>query len=373
MLSISRRFRLKDFRLGLPADAPGLDIRFHEPFGESGEFVQPGPEGPSFIRIAVFRSESSPGEPNGTNQDPILEASIETAPPAPILSFFQSVLDGRFPEGVPDTPEVRHFFGDIKPGEPLTRSHDVSDYWMPPLVSSYTERQHARVLDYARRTAELFRWIIAEHEIDGRIYSPALSVPMWSLNGSPYSAIVPRMQLTIATLPPPTVPSQAALEILRKLGQIGRAAPVSDDIIREAFALRSSDPRAAVVLAVAAAEAAFRRLVADLVPNAEYLVQELQTPPLVTLLKHYLPKLPVRSAPRLVHIPKKTLTALEHAVNLRNAIVHKGATEPGEDATRAALRVASNLVRLFDYYSGETWALEFVDEELRTELALRAM
>jgi len=366
MFLLSRRFRLKDLRLALPSDRGAVDFRFHEPFDSTGAYVAPGPEGPTFIRVSIFPSETAPGEPGPPSSDAIEESAIEANPPQQVLTYFESVVDGRFPEDIPESPELRHFFGQIKPGDPIPPNHDVAEYWMPKTVAAYLETLHGKVIDYAQRVADLFRWATTGYHVDGRVYAPTLSVPMWSLSGSPTRPILLAVQMTIKSMLPPVVPIDAANGVVQSVGQLGESAPVADEIIREAWALRETNPRAAVVLAVASAEAGFRRLVSDLVPDARYLVEELQTPPLTLLLRNYLPKLPLRSTPRLAVVPRSVLRQLEAAVKLRNAIVHKGTRSPDHRAVEDALVVASDLVRLFDYYSGNQWALKFVTEETRS-------
>ncbi len=90
---------------------------------------------------------------------------------------------------------------------------------------------------------------------------------------------------------------------------------------------------------MAATETGFRRLVSDLVPDAQYLIGELQTPPIVQLLRNYLPELPLRSNPRLAVIPRSVLRKLQAAVQLRNAIVHKGTQTPDQQAVEQGLFV----------------------------------
>jgi hypothetical protein len=370
MLSISRRFRLKDVMPALPPEAAALEFRFHEPFDKAtGAYVAPGPEGPRFIRVSIFPSDRAPTEPGSPSTDAILESAMDTTPPRDVLTYFQSVAEGRFPEGIPESPELQQFFGPINPGDPLPPDREVSDLWMPKGVAAFVDDLHARLVDYARRVGDLFRWTTGAYHVDGSLYTAAGSLSMWSLNGSAARPILPStMLLTITRMAPPVVPTDAGTQVVQHFGQLGRSAPIADEIIRESWAVRQSNPRSAVVLAMAATEAGFRRLVSDLVPHAEYLVQELQTPPLTQLLKKYLPQLPLRSSPRLAVLPKSVMRKLTKAIELRNNIVHKGAQAPDEQAVEEAVAVASDLVRLFDYYAGNQWALDFVSEGVRSDL-----
>ena len=136
MFSLSRRFRLKDLRLALKTDMPAVDFRFHEPFDSSGAYVASGPEGPTFIRVSIFGSERAPDDPAQPSSDAIEESAVEANPPQEVLTYFQSVVAGRFPENIPESVELTHFFGQIKAGDPIPPNHDVAEYWMPKAVAA---------------------------------------------------------------------------------------------------------------------------------------------------------------------------------------------------------------------------------------------
>ena len=70
--------------------------------------------------------------------------------------------------------------------------------------------------------------------------------------------------------------------------------PLAHQLLREAWNLRHTNPRISVVIGVAAAEVGMKQLVAMLVPHARWLVEELPSPPLVPMMRHYLAELPIR-------------------------------------------------------------------------------
>jgi hypothetical protein len=207
---------------------------------------------------------------------------------------------------------------------------------------------------------------MGRYDVDGRLYSSFGSFLMWSLNGSPARPIHPEVRISIETQPPPVALPTNGLEFIRDYAQRSLSSPIADEIMREAFGLMDSNPRAAVVLAVSAVEARFRSLVADLVPDAAYLVEQLQTPPLEQLLVNYLPTLPFNTDVRPgFAIPTELRKQFSKAVSLRNKLVHRGAAAPSVGQTADALESAAELVRLFDYLSGQSWAIEWVSQETR--------
>jgi hypothetical protein len=71
----------------------------------------------------------------------------------------------------------------------------------------------------------------------------------------------------------------------------GIVDPTSEELLREAWTAQGANPRAGLLLAVAAVEVGFKEFVIDLVPEARWLTLNVQSPPLPRLLSHYLPEL----------------------------------------------------------------------------------
>jgi len=106
-----------------------------------------------------------------------------------------------------------------------------------------------------------------------------------------------------------------------------------------------------------------------LVPAARSLVEDLPTPPLVKMLKHSLPELPVR--PKVDpsrRCPKHIHAALDAAVQERNAIVHRGANPTTYLWT--ALSTIREFLYLLDFYEGHSWAKRQLSEATLMHLGL---
>ncbi len=89
------------------------------------------------------------------------------------------------------------------------------------------------------------------------------------------------------------------------------------------------NPRSAVVIGIAAAEVGLKQCIADLVPDAGWLIEKVQSPPLVDMLRKYLPQLPARLkiGDQVLPPPKAVLKGLERGVMLRNRIVHSSVAD----------------------------------------------
>ena len=77
-------------------------------------------------------------------------------------------------------------------------------------------------------------------------------------------------------------------EVVRKV-EAGSEEPLGRQLFREAWSQIGINPRSALVIGVAAAEVGLKRLIGMLIPAAEWLVQEVQAPPVRKILRDFLP------------------------------------------------------------------------------------
>lgn len=112
-----------------------------------------------------------------------------------------------------------------------------------------------------------------------------------------------------------------------------------------------------------------KQLIASLVPDARWLVEELPSPPLVPMMKHYLPDLPIRAPVEREHrCPRHLRSALQTAIEERNDVVHRGLS-PTADLRNTLTRIREFLY-LLDFYGGHEWAVAKLSEETRASLAI---
>jgi len=150
------------------------------------------------------------------------------------------------------------------------------------------------------------------------------------------------------------------------------AEPLAYDLLQEAEALSSKSPRSSLVIAIAAAEIGFKEAVADLVPEASWLVENVPAPPLYRMLTEYLPLLPVRGYlnGRSIKIPDSILSVLRKGVTLRNEMVHTNPKEVPPQTLSEVLENVRNLLRILDACRGQDWALRYINRSaLRQELS----
>jgi hypothetical protein len=151
-------------------------------------------------------------------------------------------------------------------------------------------------------------------------------------------------------------------ELVRKV-EAGAQEPLARQVFREAWSHIGVNPRSALVLGVSAAEVAVRSLIGTLIPDAKWLVDELQTPPVGKMLRKFLPTLPVRARwadGRPITLPTKLIGLVEKAFERRNDVAHVGASPPSRKELANMLRAIDDLLWFCDVYSGEHWAMKHI-------------
>lgn len=180
-----------------------------------------------------------------------------------------------------------------------------------------------------QRALELLRWRY-RYDAPHRPYS--ILGTEWSRDGEEWTRAPVRVHLSARLVSGFDLTPEVAAGA-QVLANSGLSEPVAHQLLREAIDVSGGNPRSALVIAVAAVETGFKHLVADLVPDAAWLVAEAPSPPIVRMLVRYLPLLPTRARIDGVVLPppKYARTLLEEAVKDRNDVVHSGLVDMSDD------------------------------------------
>ena len=158
-------------------------------------------------------------------------------------------------------------------------------------------------------------------------------------------------------------------EVVQKV-EAGAEEPLARQLFREAWSQMGTNPRSALVIGAAAAEVGLKRLIGTLIPEADWLVQEIQMPSATKIMRDFLPTLPVKAKwkdGRPITLPSKIIKQVEKAFVVRNRVVHVGATPPSREELARMLRAISNLLWICDVYLGEHWAMKHVSLETKKD------
>jgi hypothetical protein len=143
--------------------------------------------------------------------------------------------------------------------------------------------------------------------------------------------------------------------------------PLAHFLRHEAWSLRDVNPRASLLLAVVAAETGLKTFIGEGSPERAWLIQEIASPPIVKLIREYLPLLTDRRTRDGRVIPKSVTRIIQDAVERRNLVAHRGAPAPDASELEEVLTAVADLLYLLDWLSGESWAINCIQEHLRVE------
>jgi len=132
------------------------------------------------------------------------------------------------------------------------------------------------------------------------------------------------------------------------------AEPFAHELWREAWGLRLAHPRSALLIGVSALEVGIKHHIAKVVPDAEWLILELQSPPVHRLLNEYVPAVHDLDEGSLLTAEEKSL--LRKSIERRNRITHAGDQTVDEQMLDNALHLIRGLLRRLDALRGHTWA-----------------
>lgn len=145
----------------------------------------------------------------------------------------------------------------------------------------------------------------------------------------------------------------------------GTEEPLGHQLFREAWNQRSLHPRSALVIGVAAAEVGLKKLVGALVPKAQWLMDEVQTPAFIKMIRNYLPLLPIKGKLKGKKLtpPSKLIRSLQVALESRNKVAHAGGAAPCRDELEGMLRAVDDFLWICDLYAGHLWAARYISSE----------
>jgi hypothetical protein len=160
------------------------------------------------------------------------------------------------------------------------------------------------------------------------------------------------------------------VQIIERVWQGGEVSePLARQIFLEAYTLADENPRASLVLAVAAAEVAVKQFAATHSgrESEAWLISKLPSPSIRTLLKDYMPFFTDKRTADGRAVPKQLQSALHQAAEARNDIVHQGESGYDEEQLANVFVAVNDLLYLLDWFAGHDWALAHLRDETRAE------
>jgi hypothetical protein len=291
---------------------------------------------------------------------------MEDEPEPTVRAAFESLAAGRLPKGSVSPEKWPKPLTQIIPfGEIRGPLRGVPMNYMPHEFQAFARRIQGDLRAAATRAVGLLRWRAAEL---GAVepFSAGAGVS-WSLGDGHQHAFPGRTSVVLGPYYAWLELGSGAEQDLQQLVADGESEPFGYELLREAWAIRDSNPRSSLLIAITALEVAVKQYIANRVEPARWLVNNLQSPDVIKILRDYLPTLepPAGAAERaskLERFPDHLLKELWKRRDQRNDIAHKPEVHQRRDqvatperAQSAVLAVRQALVRL-DIADGRDWA-----------------
>lgn len=138
--------------------------------------------------------------------------------------------------------------------------------------------------------------------------------------------------------------------------------PLGHELLREAGSALYSAPRSALLMLASALEVAVKSYINDRAPITEWLLTELQSPPISKILRKFVPTLKPAQAASLANWSelKSMFKRIDDLVEARNRLTHRGMLTVTPDQLVKFKDDVSDLLFIFDYLNGEQWAINKV-------------
>jgi hypothetical protein len=278
------------------------------------------------------------------------------------------------------SPELSQLFNDAMSGKPSDKAsewvqvHTDSDGriveesfivpgGLPAKLEDFCADMNSFLNDYARRTVEVLRWRLGA-SADANPFKNSHGL-LCSIDGRLWRKVPTKLYIAHEIRIPLTPTNEIAREV-EVLVENGASEPIWHAIWREAWQQCRRNLRGAIVLAICAAEVAVKHQAVAFVPDVEWLLENVQSPPVIKLLKRYLPRLyQNHNARRAVLPPNDILRIIDEGVQERNRIVHHGKLTYDFTATDRLLKAISDLLWILDFNTGSEWAISHARQKTR--------
>ena len=243
----------------------------------------------------------------------------------------------------------------------------VSRQLFPKDFQDLCSAVHHELSDLVKRAVKLLRWRMA---IRGS-HNPILSScgASWSFDDRAWYPLPDDIRGEIELHVAPRISDKVHRETETMI-KTGLSEPLGHELFLEAWQLRRSNPRSALIIGMAAAEVGFKQCIGKLVPHAEWLANNVPSPPLDKMLSQYLPQLPTKLTieGKVLKPSKRIRRAIKEGIDARNLTVHRGGELQPTEQLKEILLSVRDLLYLLDYYCGFGWALDYIRDEIRQEM-----
>lgn len=315
--------------------------------------------GPHNINI-VLRAPTQEEQANGhKSTSSFCIASSEIESKSAVGEIFKKISCNQI---VPaDTPDMEVSLLYSTPEGLQIRLPPLIDF--PPNFIDFVRNADRELFDWANRTISVFRWRVNDLGPHNPIGPEGL---FWSFTGAFWHRAPLDWRVHIFTSKAVELFDQYVIDV-KRIVEAGGAGPIHHDLFREAWDQFGQNPRSALIVGIAAAEVAVKKCISILIPDTEWIVSNLPSPPIVQILTEYLTQLPVRFKinDKVKTLPPEIISTIKKGVTLRNDLSHTGKGNITSDNVEEILQAIQDVLWLMDFYSGSEWAFEYISPKTK--------
>jgi hypothetical protein len=291
----------------------------------------------------------------------VCEATAEIKPSKAAKPLIDAVWQKRVPEGFnfekwPEARRRAYEESGVTEGElPLSA--------LPNSLQNLIENAYSTIFTGIDRVIEALCWRTGQAV---PTYDYQLGRMEWSLDGQEWRQSPVDFVAWMGR--PPFVSGLAGPDINAILLS-DDAPPFARELLREAWSEENKNPRSALVIGIAALETGIKDLIIGLIPETEWLIRNLQSPPVHRMLGEYLPLLRAKNQRVLCPSPEM-VEEVQKWIGIRNELSHGKAADINVEKLTKFLLLVSDLLYAVDYARGFDWALELIQPETRKALGV---
>jgi hypothetical protein len=292
----------------------------------------------------------------------ICVVTLEHEPSAKVKQLFETIEseDDKAKESVVAPAKVTVSARGFSRGNFATSGHDFPE----PLLS-YSGHINKLLAETARRTITCLRWRTNAFSAQDpfKLWTNA----KWSMDGKRWHPL-PTPIAMFSEVKLDLRPNAAIISEVIEMVEDDLDEPLGHSLFREAWAQKFENPRSSLILGMTAAEVGLKNFIGEAVKDADWLINQLPTPPIVRIITEYLPHLTSKAigSPKIA-IPRVVVDLLRDGVTIRNEIVHRG-RDIAFEKFLDILSAVHDFLRILDFHRGHVWALRHITSETISEL-----
>lgn len=316
-----------------------------------------------------IRRPTEDEQKEGHDKDKIFCSGIlETATADSITAAFENLGSNKMPVGYRKPSKEDDWAANyIDADGNIKDKYVVNLQFLPKDFQDFQSNIQVKLRDYIKRTTKILRW---RSDIQGH-HEPIQSSRgfFWSFDRKHWEAMPHGGSFRISSDEHPPITNEIRSEIERMVAD-GLDEPLGHALFREAWNQKDKNPRSSLILGIVAIEVGFKQCVGFLLPGAQWLMENMPSPPITKMLSGYLPHLPAVKCfgGKVLPPPKSIIKSLQNGMEMRNKTTHTGSPAPSFDELEELLLSVRDTLYLLDYYCGAEWALDQVREETARSL-----